>query len=222
MRSENLIPDEWIVAYAAGTLSEAKATLVASHVSFHPELQKRVTLAEDIGGALLESAEKKPVSYDMFEKVSAMLDQPLPEVTAPVQSDTGKLMSAEATPAPLKQYIDETGITPKWRFMGPGLRQAKLQDSENGEKLWLLKARGGTEMPMHDHRGQELTLVLQGSYRVGDTRYGVGDMEIAAEDVYDHEPIIDEGEDCICLVVTEAPIKLKSMIARAAQPFIGI
>lgn len=222
MRSVHLIPDEWLVAYAAGTLSEAKSTLVASHVSFHPELQERVAFAEDIGGAMLDASEKKPVSDDMFEKISALLDQPIPEVRAKPEAKTEKLMAADAIPAPLKDYINMRGKAPKWRFMGPGLRQAKLCDGENGEKLWLFKAKGGTEMPIHDHTGQEFTLVLQGSYHVGDTQYAVGDMEIASDEVTDHEPIIDGDEDCICLVVTEAPIKLRSPIARAFQPFIGI
>ena len=222
MKPEQLIPDEWIVAYAAGTLSEAKATLVATHISFHPELKEKLRLAEDIGGELLHSSEKISVSDDMFEKIEAMLDKPIADAEHSSVQPLQNMMHNKSIPAPLKDYVGLTGKKPKWHVMGPGLRQAKLCKGENGERLWLLKAKGGTAMPQHDHNGQEMTLVLQGSYHVGETRYGVGDLEIAADHIEDHEPMIDSGEDCICLVVTEAPIKLKSMLARIAQPFIGI
>ncbi|WP_262696242.1 ChrR family anti-sigma-E factor [Kordiimonas aquimaris] len=224
MKQEQLIPDEWIVAYAAGTLTEAKATLVATHISFHPELKEKLKTAEDIGGELLDSSEKASVSNTLFDKIEAALDRPYSSEkqvsSRPLTLE--HIMPTKAAPAPLVDYVRLTGHQPKWRVMGPGLRQAKLCKGENGERLWLLKAKGGTEMPKHDHNGQEMTLVLQGSYHVGETRFCVGDLEIAADHIKDHQPMIDEGEDCICLVVTEAPIKLKSMLARVAQPFIGI
>ncbi|NCX21547.1 MAG: transcriptional regulator, partial [Rhodobacteraceae bacterium] len=34
--------------------------------------------------------------------------------------------------------------------------------------------------------------------------------------------IADMGEDCICLAVTEAPIRFTSMFYRALQPFFKI
>ena len=77
-------------------------------------------------------------------------------------------------------------------------------------------------MPLHDHTGLEMTLVLRGSYHVGDKRFGPGLLELADKDVTNHQPMIDEGEDCICLVVTDAPIRLHSFIGRMIQPFIGL
>ena len=106
--------------------------------------------------------------------------------------------------------------------MGPGMQQCRLGEGPNGQKLWLLKARGGTRIPVHDHRGTEFTLILRGSYCVGDDRYTPGLLEIATPDVVDHQPVIDEGQECICLVITDAPIRLHSWIGRLVQPFIGL
>ena len=77
-------------------------------------------------------------------------------------------------------------------------------------------------MPVHDHRGTEFTLVLRGSYHVGDQHFTPGQMELAGPETLGHQPIIDEGEDCICLAVTDAPIRPYSLIGRMVQPFIGL
>lgn len=106
--------------------------------------------------------------------------------------------------------------------MGPGLSQVRLWTGPRDERLWLLKAKGGAKVPAHDHNGIEMTLVLQGSYHVGEGRYASGMLEIADDDTTNHKPVIDQGEDCICLVVTEAPIKIHSLIGRLVQPFIGL
>lgn len=216
---ERRVPDEWLLAYAAGSLSEAKSTLVATHASFHPELQAKIIDAENIGGALLSDVETASLSDGFFDRLMEKIDT---GENLDDEASSSKATQASQLPAPLAEYLGGGLEKVKWRFMGPGLRQAKLWSGKDGEKLWLLKARGGTEMPEHGHRGTEMTLVLQGSYTVDGHRFDIGDLEIASSEIEDHQPIIDEGEDCICLVVTEAPIKLKTLIARAFQPFIGL
>ena len=76
-------------------------------------------------------------------------------------------------------------------------------------------------MPDHGHRGLELTLVLQGAFQDEDGYFARGDIEIASEEI-SHVPVADISEDCICLAVTDAPLKFKGLIPRLAQPFLGI
>jgi len=42
------------------------------------------------------------------------------------------------------------------------------------------------------------------------------------DDGLGHQPIADEGEDCICLIVTDTPVKFKGILPRILQPFIRI
>lgn len=216
------IADDWLIAYAAGNLSEAKSTLVATHASYHPELLNKIRDAESVAGALLGTTDKADLSDGFFDRLMESIDAQEGEAGEAI--DLTKPASAKNSnvPQPLADYLNGDLADVKWRFMGPGMKQAKLWTGENGEKLWLLKAKGGTEIPEHGHNGSEMTLVLQGSYHVNGQKFGVGDLEIASDEIEDHRPMIDEGEDCICLVVTEAPIKLKSLMARAVQPFIGL
>ena len=85
----------------------------------------------------------------------------------------------------------------------------------------MLRIPAGKPVPEHGHRGRELTLVLKGAFRDGDLLFARGDVEDADEHL-EHQPIATEREDCICLAVTDAPLRLKSLAARIVQPFIGI
>ena len=212
-----MIPEEWVVSYAAGSLSEAHALVVASHIDYHPEIQKKLADAESIGGLLLENNEITTVSCDMFDDILGRLDE---EITSIPQKTDAKPESN--LPKPLMDYIDGDLSDLKWKAMGPGLSQVRLWTGPNHERLWILSAKAGTKVPMHDHRSLELTLVLQGSYQAGGERFKPGMIEVADEHTHNHQPIIDEGEECICLVVTEAPIKIHSLIGKVVQPFIGL
>ncbi len=214
------VPDEFIVDYAAGRLSEAKSTLVATHASYHPSLLRKISDAEDIGGALLGSSEEAELSDGFFDRLMGSIEDQGADVSP--ENRSMPITYDPKIPLPLAKYLEGGLGGLKWRFMGPGMKQVKLWAGDDGEKLWLLKAKAGTEIPEHGHNGSEYTLVLQGGYSVNDSHFGVGDLEIAEDDITDHRPMIDDGEDCICLVVTEAPIKLKSLIGRAVQPFIGL
>ena len=41
-----------------------------------------------------------------------------------------------------------------------------------------------------------------------------------SDDTQQHSPIADEGEDCIALVVIDAPLKLTGPISRFLNPFV--
>lgn len=215
MKTYGILPDEWIVSYASGALTEAHALVVASHCHFYPELQKKVMDAENIGGSLMENSEPTKISNQLFEDLMKKIDD-LPVEAHPYSNDNG-------LPTPLADYLDNKSLDQlKWRMMGPGLSQVRLWTGPNDERLWLLKAKGGAKVPAHDHNGLEMTLVLQGSYHVDGACYSAGMLELADDDTLNHMPVIDTGEDCICLVVTEAPIKIRSFIGRLVQPFIGL
>ena len=204
-----------MLSYAAGALDPARSLLVGSHIGYHDDLQEAVRDAESIGGSLLESMQSAPVSNNVLDKLMSRIDAAQESKIEPVAPVGNQY------PQPLMDFIDCDMDSLKWRSMGPGMSNARLWDGPNDERLWLLKARGGISVPEHGHSGDEWTLILQGSYQTATGQFGVGDIDVAdAETV--HQPVIDTGEECICLVMTEGPIKFKSLIARMAQPFIGL
>jgi len=73
--------------------------------------------------------------------------------------------------------------------------------------------KAGAALPQHTHEGAEYTLLLTGGFSDETGHYRRGDVAIADPSI-DHRPVADEGEDCICLAVTDAPLRLTGRFGR--------
>lgn len=206
------LSDDLLAGYSAGTLPEAFSLLVASHVSMCDECRARLGSLDALGGAILESA-ATDLSPGALAATMARIrgTRPMPR-PAPV--------SRGVLPEPIRAYVggDVDGV--RWRPVGGGVRQALLTTS-NGASARLLYIPGGVGVPDHGHRGTELTMVLQGAFRDESDRFGPGDVEIADPSVQ-HTPVAEPGDPCICLAVTDAPLKFRGVIPRLLQPFVKI
>lgn len=212
----HVLGDEWIMAYAAGTLSEGASLMVASHLSFLPDALHKIAAAEAVGGALLDGMMPETLSGDALDRTLALLDTPetpKPRPPSPPVSDT--------LPAPLREWLGRDVNELPWSFLGPGMKKVKLWRGPNDERLWMLRAQPGVAIPRHGHNGSELTLVLKGSFSDPSGTYRRGDVE-EKDDTDSHGLTIGLGEECICLALTNGPIRFESLAARLLQPFIGL
>ncbi len=209
------LTDAILMSHSAGTLPEAFSVVVAAHVSLCDDCRARLESFEAVGGALLDQDEAVEVSEDSFEATMALID------AAPVLAEPANDYLPDAVlPAPVRAYVGGDLDSVRWRPIGAGVKQAIL-DTSGRETVRLLAIPGGAAMPDHSHEGLELTLVLQGAFQDEDDRFARGDVEVANDDLH-HTPIAEEGELCICLAATEAPLKFKGIVPRIAQKFIGI
>ena len=87
---------------------------------------------------------------------------------------------------------------------------------DEGVRVFMLKAAPGTKLPRHQHTGTEWTCVFEGAFRHDLGRYGAGDFDEADESV-EHNPVVEEGDACICLVALQGTIELQRL-ARPADP----
>lgn len=216
--------DEWIMEYAAGTLSEGEAVLVASHLSYRPDAARSMEAAEAIGGSLLEGEAAATMAPDALAAVLSRIDEPAPDERAISSAPPPALPATtdRVLPAPLREWLGVNDVEDlDWSFMGPGMKKVMLWRGPGDQRVWMLRARPGTEIPVHGHRGTELTLVLKGAFKDPHGRFARGDIEEKNEADM-HGLTIEEGEECICLALTEGPIRLKSFAARLIQPFIGL
>lgn len=206
------LSDDLLTGYSAGTLPEAFSLLVASHVSLCDECRARLEALDALGGALLETAEAAVSDVSLAATMARIRGtRPQPR---PVPARRGVL------PAPLRAYVGGDVDSVRWRPVGGGVRQALLRTAD-GASARLLYIPGGVAVPDHGHRGTELTMVLQGAFRDESDRFGPGDVEIADASVQ-HTPVAEMGAPCICLAVTDAPLKFRGVIPRLLQPFVKI
>lgn len=204
------LSEELLIAYTAGTLPGPLALVVASHISMCTVCRAALSAHEAAAGLMLEDIKPVAPRDDLKARILAQLDAPArPE---PVIGANG------IYPAPLAEVLGSDG--PKWRTLGFGSRQQILSE-KHGASVRLLYIPAGMPVPDHSHEGLELTLVLQGAFRDATGRYGVGDLEIADDDL-EHQPIAEPGEDCICLAATESALKFRSFLPRLFQPLLRI
>jgi putative transcriptional regulator len=205
-----------IIAYAAGTLDEAIATVAAAHAAWCPSCHAAIRRAEAVGGELLEEIGMQAVSNDCRSRTLASLEGAalyrLPQARAR-QSDV---------PAPLARILDGGLADIHWRKVAPGIAKAEMKLSSGAKgKLQFLKIAPGKALPEHGHGGEEITMVLSGSYKDAFGRFARGDVADLDEEV-EHKPVVDSEEPCICVVATVAPTRFKSVFARLLQPIAGI
>ncbi|MCK8464656.1 ChrR family anti-sigma-E factor [Aliiroseovarius sp. S1339] len=204
------IPDAILAAYTSGSLPHHYAVAVASHVSLCLQCRASLEAHQNMGGALLDATDRVAVSGHMKADLLAQLDAPVtPE---PVYTRQG------IYPRPVVEALK--GQDPRWKSVGMGVRQSILSETKEGS-VRLLYIPPGQAVPDHGHNGMEMTLVLQGSFSDETGHFGVGDIEIANEDL-DHTPTADPGEACICLAATDAPLRFNALMPRLLQPFFRI
>lgn len=206
------ISDDLLMGYAAGVLPQAFDLVVATHVSLSDDARARLAGYEALGGAVLSDIEATDVAEDSLERTLAKIAG-MPAVPRPARS-------RGIFPEPLRKIVGGDEDAVKWKSLGMGAKQSVIC-SDDGATARLLYIPAGQAMPQHSHRGMEMTLVLKGAFRDEDGVFARGDIEVADQEV-DHTPVAEPGEDCICLVATDARLKFNGLLPRIAQPFIGI
>jgi putative transcriptional regulator len=211
------LDDATLLAYAAGTLGEAHGFAAATHLAYCAACRAGVRQAESLGGELLQSEGATAVTDTCRAATLASLDAIAP---APVREAKA---SANGLPAVLCNLLGNQPLEAlKWKTKAPGIASFEIPlSSKSNTHLQLLRIGPGKKLPEHGHGGEEITVVLQGSYSDQSGRFSAGDVADVDEDV-EHQPIVDSESSCICLVATEAPTRFKSFWARLAQPLMGI
>jgi len=214
------LTDNIVMAYAAGSLPEAFNLLVATHVSMCDECRAMVAAHEAVGGVVLEEVPEVDLGFDALEACFAKIKTD-PKDLIELRPQPAKSGSKPGLfPTPLHDYVGGDLDAVKWRKVGGGVKQAILPTSKDAS-VRLLFIPAGCEVPDHGHNGTEMTLVLQGAFRDELARFATGDVEIC-DSKLEHKPIAEDGEDCICLAATDAPLKFSGFLPRIAQPFLRI
>ena len=205
-----------LMAYAAGTLPEAFNLMVASHLSLCDQCRAEAESYEALGGEVLAETPGNDITMS-----DGALEATLSLIAGgPVEAPVVASHPPGVLPKPLQDYVGGDIDAIDWKPVGMGVKQAILPtSSEASARLLFIPA--GAAMPDHSHNGVEMTMVLQGAFQDEDGYFARGDVEIADADLH-HTPVADIHEDCICLAVTDAPLKFRGLLPKIAQPFLRI
>ena len=216
------ISGELLADYASGALEEGWSLAVATHLALCPDCRRRLVTIEAAAGVMLEDLAEVPAA-STDDSSWAALKARLEAAPAMKQASAEKAEPRKAggIPAPLSDYIGSDYSALKWKALGLGAYQIPIPTGDRTVQARLLRIPAGKPVPEHSHGGRELTLVLKGAFRDGELVFGPGDLE-ETDDSVQHQPVATQDEDCICLAITDAPLRFKSRMMRLIQPIVGI
>ena len=203
--------DPTLAAFAAGTLDEGRPWWYRTTWSAVPDCRGAVRSFERLWGIALEDGEPVRLEEGALQRALQKFHP------------TGRWRRASPTMISLRRDRlrcprIRSGMAPDrfWTAMAPVAVPAA-----EGTRVFMLKAAPGIRIPHHAHAGLEWTCVLQGAFSHQLGRYGAGDFD-EADATIEHQPVVEDGIECICLVALQGQIQLKSWMGRLIQPFIRI
>lgn len=200
--------------FAAGSLSFGASLCVSTHLAHCDSCRSTVCTLDEIGGTLLEELAPMPVGDSLFEQVMKQIDGPPAEQPAPPASHPQVL-------PPLTRLLPDGFDAAPWRRLAPGMEIAPLTVGESRLDVSLIRIRPGGHIGRHTHRGEELTVVLQGSFSDRSGVHQPGDF-LHCDEGDTHDPLAARHEPCICLVAMEAPIRFTGPVRRLLNPFLKV
>lgn len=240
MNINHHLDEATLFSYVAGSLSQGMALVVASHISVCESCKARVFETEAIGGALLDSIVNDDIDEEInetaLEQALASLDTDpddglhekankplsgssnttaLPD-TIVLPGTIALPNTAGEVPVPLRDYIGDSLDELQWKRFSPGFYYFDVFSERRGI-CRLLKVAPGKSILPHGHHGNELTLLLRGSYADEVGRFSQGDVA-DLDDQIEHQPLVDGNEDCICLVATDSPLRFTTLLGKVIQP----
>lgn len=204
--------------YAAGTLPLPVSLCIAVHNSYCAQCRGEVQVLQNLGGALFEQIAPVAASDTLLQQIFHRIEQ------EPELSPLSEIVSADkipntSIPAPLRKLIPQGYDAVPWSPLLPGLRAAMLDLGDDDYRVSLHRIAPGGKVAMHDHRGEEITLVLNGSFSDEYGVYGDGDFIVRGPEQV-HRPLAAQNEECICLAVQQAPVRFTGFFWRLLNPFL--
>ncbi|MCB9959877.1 MAG: cupin domain-containing protein [Rhodospirillaceae bacterium] len=214
------LSDDRLIDYASGAADEALALLVASHLDYCPDCRKRLAEIEAVGGALLDSLAPAPLECITLDSVLARIEAEETPGESAGRCRDARSGGRDWLPGPLKPYVEEfpagaaaTVEDWPWTSLARGTDMIDLPVSGRCFSALLLRVRAGAVGPRHGHRGNELVLVMCGSFADETGTYQRGDIAQNGPGS-EHRPVAGTESDCICLVIMDGPMRLAGPFGR--------
>ena len=202
-----------LVDYVSGNLSPAKAACIAAHNSYCGICRKTTFQLETLGAELFKGLESQKIPDSTFDSVLARLEE------SPVSQGEQVKSKNESFPLVLRKLMSKEFADLEWRKVTSALSVSQLHTGDLEHECALYQIAAGGKIPEHDHKGAEMTVVISGGFSDRQGVYHKGDFIFREKDQI-HAPTALESEDCICLAVSDAPLRFTDWKYRWMNPFL--
>ena len=203
---------ELLTAFSAGSLPLSHALCVSTHLERCAECRTNLLRLNTMGASMMEQLRPAKASEDLKTSVLAMLEDAEQETPQAANRNSG-------IPRCLQQFIPEDYDALQWRHASPSIQTSRLFTDTNGSKVDMLYIKPGGQVPDHTHTGDEYTVLLEGSFSDESGIYNEGDF-VVRDASHKHKPMVTKDGPCICLTVTDAPIKFTGFFSRWLNPIL--
>ena len=210
-------PDELLIDYAAGAVSDAEALMLDIHLGACAQCRRTARAAQVIGGALLESITPARLPRTLFDRTLQAIDAMAPSENRPAALPPS---FAAAWPAPLRNRLS-AGPVPAWRRLPAGFRSLRIPMADEFSRLWVMQAPGGRGPLRHSHAADEWTVVLEGGFTDETGTYAVGDFGYMAKGEA-HKMVAEPGEGCVCLLLMRAEPRYLTLMGKLLAPLLKL
>jgi putative transcriptional regulator len=204
---------EMLTDFSAGNLQLSHALCVSVHTQHCNECRINLQRLNSIATTLFDELEPASLPDRLKDSVFSQLDNEYVEEQLPVKRNTTNI------PKALQQFVTDSYESLSWKNVSPAIQSAHLCTDVNGSKVNLMRIRAGGKIPMHTHTGKEYTLLLEGSFSDENGLYNEGDF-LVRDERHKHRPVVSKDRECLCLAVTDAPIKLTGVFTRLINPLL--
>lgn len=205
-------PDNTLLkAFSAGELPLSLSIAMSAHIELCSQCAEQAKLVEEgLSQNLWKDESSENANFgDMLQAIMA----------EPVVK-TAKLMVANKAsvhvagkdyqlPNAFRQFKDI-----KWSGFGP-VSRARIVNDEQNVRASLLHIDVNGRIPEHQHKGYELTLLLDGSFTDEMGTYHKGDF-IWLDGSQTHSPYTENG--CLCYAVQDAPLHFMRGMSKVLNP----
>lgn len=207
--------DDQLIEFTAGTLPMSRSLCISAHLEFCPACRQRMATMQQLGSLQLETLKPQKISTDLKSQVLQAIRKPAPDI----QPETAVKSSVHRIPKCLNKWVPENFDNLDWSAITPSVSITELTTEGSGAKAALVKVKAGGKMAHHSHTGDEVTVILQGSYSDEDGCYTAGDFIFRDSD-HKHKPIAAKDQDCICLIALDGPVQLTGWLSRLLNPLL--
>lgn len=200
--------------FVEGNSAPAMALVISAHVDMCTQCQMQVAAMQEQASELAFKGEHD--SPDFSSMLAGITQLPAAEriISEPVKAEIELDGRSFSLPRPLRRYVSKTG---NWSHLLGKLWQAPVDLGPIGKANFIYMEKGG-KVPEHTHRGNELTLVVDGEFSDGIANYDSGDF-ITMDGSNKHTPYSEADEGCLVFTIVDQPLHFTSGVARLLNPF---
>jgi len=224
-------PDaRFLIDYAAGNLSLAPAVAVSVHLEYCAHCRQRLASLVEVGASVFEQqtdeipAEDADISQSGFEALLAQIQIDENDQKNEEQNIEPEMQAIDTSVSQSKlvsKLIDVKADEFSWKKLTKKLAFSRLSTGDLQSEVGLYHIYAGGSIPEHKHQGEEITVVLKGTFTDADGIYHPGDF-LVRQGNERHSPKAGEHQDCICLAVVDAPVKFTKGLSRLVNPFLSV